>query len=764
MTAIQVFLFLMILFSGMESLSAQSCDWTIQGQVKDMDEDTPLAFAYVFVKETNTGGYTDEQGYYYLEGICDGHFHLVISHLGCTTQTHFLHIHGHVRQDFWMDHNHHLLQEVKIPGSAVKSSFGLMKNTLSNEILLENSGKNLGALLTEIPGVSSVQAGPGLAKPVIHGMFGNRVVIMNQGIPLEGQQWGVDHAPEVDPNNSDLISVIKGAATVRYGMQAMGGVVLTDEKMKNNDPHWHGSLKAGFQTNGNQPLVYSCLRKAFGKSNIIFRIGGQGGGDQKTPGYYLTNTGFRQGSAAATYVRWMGEDAYHKVHYSYFANETGVFRGSHIGNLTDLKEALSRSVPFFSGDDFSYSLAAPRQKVGHHLAKYTFSKKVWNDRLLSVTGGWQVNQRREFDVRRGGRSGIPSLDLLLFSQFYDISLTDEKHEFGIQYRQANNTNIPGTGINPLIPDYASYLLAGYYIRHFSILNLPLEWGSRVEMRKYKVRSTLIQDGEASLDFINIASNLGFKGNIAKKAEYYFDLSFTIRPPEVNELFSNGLHQGVSGIEEGSPELLPEKSLKIVHEWAIRPGKKHQINTSLFAAFVKDYIFLSPTDELRLTIRGAFPVFQYRGTDVLLAGCTVRSAWQPVHSLLWSNSLQYTYAGDLKSGSGLVYMPPFQWQSNLTFQASKTRWFHEMKWGGEVRYTARQTQVNPDLDFAPPPGAYWLTNLFLKMKWKQKSQNDIECVIRAENVFNVAYRNYMNRLRYFADEPGRNINITVYTSF
>jgi len=242
------------------------------------------------------------------------------------------------------------------------------------------------------------------------------------------------------------------------------------------------------------------------------------------------------------------------------------------------------------------------------------------------------------------------------------------------------------------------------------------------------------------------------------------VSDTVRTPEINELLSNGLHQGVAGIEEGYPKLQQEKAIKIVHSWTGQLAEKHTLQVSVFTSAILDYIYLLPTQEIRLTIRGAFPVFQYRSADVFMTGFTAMYEWKPSDMFSWSTDIQYSLATDMATGYGLIYIPPLTARSQATVILPKSRFYHEMKWGGEVQYAARQNRVDPDQDLAPPPAAYLLANLFARVKWKRPDQQDIEMVIGVDNIFNHTYRNYLNRLRYFADEPGRNIYCTLYMTF
>ncbi len=89
-------------------------------------------------------------------------------------------------------------------------------------------GESLGESLKDITGVTVLNTGSSISKPVIHGLYGNRIVILNNGVRQEGQQWGSEHAPEIDPLIGRKLEVVKGASTVRYGPDAIAGVILVD--------------------------------------------------------------------------------------------------------------------------------------------------------------------------------------------------------------------------------------------------------------------------------------------------------------------------------------------------------------------------------------------------------------------------------------------------------------------------------------------------------------------------------------------------------
>lgn len=756
---------------NLTGLAAQPCKLLLSGRVLDHHENEALEYATVYIQELNTGVVCDSSGYFKFENLCATSYHVVVSHLGCETKTLFIKVEKNLVLDIYMEHHDELLEELEISSKESKHHLGLTRATLSKDILLDLSGKNLSDILSTIPGVSVLRSGPNLSKPIIHGLYGNRITILNHGIPQEGQQWGNDHAPEIDPNTADKISVIKGSSTIKYGLQALGGVVVIEPNALVHDPHWHGDIKIFGQSNGRGFGTNLMLKNSNNLGNLKFTSGFNRSGDKNTPSYILNNTGELEGSASLLVTNDITSNNPRKFYYSFYKTNLGILRGSHIGNVTDLKEAIGRSVPFFTNDTFFYKINAPRQEVTHHLVKLTQSHHINESITFGADLAFQANLRKEFDVRRGKRSDKPSLNLALFSLFSDFYLQHHKEEtrqftLGLQYRLSDNTNIPGTGISPLIPDYINQHLALYFIRKWPILSLPIEMGFRAEHRRYQLYNLINQDGSSKVQqqFFNFATNIGTAFKVGKNFQCNLDISVSERPPEVNELYSQGLHQGVSGIEEGDVNLGAERCLKIVQEWSGQISKNHNVSFSGFYQYIQDFIYLAPTNEIRLTIRGAFPLFLYKGADVSIVGWSIKSNISTAASLDIANSINGLYARNLTTNTGLIRMPPWNASSIWTYTKGKTSLFHELKSGIEFHYTAEQKNVSPAEDFLDPPHAYFISHIFIRAKWKKKNQKDVELILRFENIFNTQYRDYLNRLRYFADELGRNIYITFQNTF
>ena len=242
-----------------------------------------------------------------------------------------------------------------------------------------------------------------------------------------------------------------------------------------------------------------------------------------------------------------------------------------------------------------------------------------------------------------------------------------------------------------------------------------------------------------------------------------------RNPGINEFYSNGLHQGVSGIEEGDPNLNTEKALKNTLEFKWLPNSNFTLNVLAYHQYFKDYIFLNPQDDFRLTIRGAFPVFKYDQTDANIYGIDVSTQLTVSHSIFGLLKFSYLKGNDARNNIPLVFIPPNSLFASLTYREHKTMTFiknlkmEDSETELSNRLVFRQNNLLEEQDFVQPPPAYSLLGLKLSTNLILPTYK-IRCFVKADNLLNISYRDYLNRQRYFADDIGLSITVGVNVKF
>lgn len=760
---------------------AQSCSFRLAGYVMDEQTGIPLSYSNLYLKEgeskseessnVKSGLASDSLGAFEFENLCAGSYQLEISRIGYEPKFLRVLIGEDTAVTVLLEAEPSTLGEVIVRGRQGDKTTEI-SSTIDQKEIAENSNKNLADILESLTGVSVLKTGTGVSKPIIHGLSGNRIAILNNGIEQSGQQWGNDHAPEIDPSFADQLSVVKGASALAYGGNALGAVVLVEPKKVMRDPGLKGSVNYTFQSNGLGNTLNGSLEK--NSPWAAWRISGSLKviGDSKTPDHFLTNTGRREGNLAFQLEKKFSERWFNEFYLSSFNTEIGVLRGSHIGNLTDLDAALNRDTPFFTEDDFSYNINAPKQRVGHHLLKWQ-SKYFLNDQqVFQFKYGGQLNNRKEFDVRRGNRTDIPTLSLQQFSHFVEGTY---KHDFakdyflktGLQYQFVDNSNNPETGILPLIPNYDSHTTSAFLILQQQKEKLFYEFGGRYDLTQLNIvaisRTTPRFIERFNHQFHNYALSSGLNYEITKDLKTNFNIGYNQRAPEVNELYSFGLHQGVSGIEEGNRDLNPEQSLKTIAsiDWNFK--KKLFFQGLIYYQNIQNYIYLQPQKEYRLTIRGAFPVFLYEQTDASIQGLDLLMSLEPTKNTKWILKYAHVDGRDLNNDLTLINIPADNLSSSFSYTLNDKGNWKESSFSINGRYTFQKQDIQEAQDFSAPPNDYFLLGMKLSTKL-QLRESTIRFSLIAENLLNTTYRDYLNRQRYYAAETGRNIVLNVGVEF
>lgn len=754
---------------------AQNCDLSIKGRVFDEASQLPLSFVNVFLQETSDGTMTDDDGHFLLDSLCEGHYHILVSHIGCENQKFHVNIFQDTIINIELSHTETSLGTVVVEGN--NNNFTDQPNLSVNRKTLEdNTNKNLSGLLENEAGIHLIKSGSGISKPVVHGLYGNRLTILNNGIVQSGQQWGNDHSPEIDPYSADKITVLKGANAIEYAGGNLGSVVLVEPKRIPHEPHLHGLVNYAYESNGHGHSLNTRLERH--SDLLAWRINGtfKRYGDRKTSEYFLKNTGLAEANLSLQLEKDWNDKFFLDFYGSTFNTRLAVLRGSHIGNLTDLKSALAQEVPFYTEPNFSYQIDAPKQHVSHHLAKVKAKYFINDNQVLEFVSAGQINDRKEFDIRRGNRSDIPALSLFQFTFNAEVKYShifDNNWELllGNQNIFTDNTNNPETDVLPLIPDYFSSRSGLFSTISKRKDNIRLKLGLRYDFEQQKVvtisKSIPREIIRYENNYHNITGLFTIKYSINKAQSIALNTGYAMRNPGVNELYSNGLHQGVSGIEEGDVNLKTEKALKNTLEYKWFPNTDFSLSALAYHQRFNDYIFLNPQDEIRLTIRGAFPVFRYEQTSANIYGLDVSTQFTINNSLLGILKYSYIKGDDTTNDTPLVFMPPNSLFGSLNYQVksaiklSDNMRMEELELELNNRWVFKQNNILAEQDFVQPPPGYNLlglkisTNLIVP-KYK------IRCFIKADNVLNTQYRDYLNRQRYFADDTG--VSITVGASF
>jgi len=766
---------------------------TISGKILCQE---PINFSGIHIHIGQKVISSDASGNYSAGNLPDGKTAINISHIGYQSIDTIIDLKNSLRIDFKLKLNTTKLHEVVVQQKSNSDNKSVAEQQIKSETIEKYSNQSLGDALKEIAGISSLKTGNTVVKPIINGLYGSRVPIINNNVKLEDQQWGTEHAPNFDVNAASKITVIKGASGLQYGGDAIGGLVIIEPVSVKKDTLF-GKTILNLDSNGKGGSVSSSIHKgndlgwswnALGTFKYM--------GDKNAPDYVLSNTGNREANFSGD-LKYAAQKYNATAFYSYYKSLIGILSASHTGNVNDLYQSINNKVPSVI-NDFSYSIKNPKQDVTHQIAKFNFNYYFNESELVSFQYAFQFNKRLEFDLRRGDFKNTAALDLDLKTNSLNIDYKKTGHDWnfksGINASSQNNYANPATGIRPLIPNYDKIDFGVYGISSYNFSDrFSVDGGlrydfSKIDATKYYQKSRWDERGynetfpefivgdygtqwltKPSFTFHNISASAGFH----KKMEYNWDIftnvSFASRNPNPSEFFSDGLHHSTGVIELGDLNLDKEQSTKLT----VTIQKKYNrfsFEINPYINQIQDYIFLKPVG-FETTIRGAFPVWEYKQTNARLLGIDVQANWDITNQWQYLFSLGYVNGKDTSKNEPLIDMPPLNWSNKIRFSKKE---LHELILELKSEIVLKQNQY-PDtnfytniikdnelksvlVDISTPPPAYHLLHFYSEIKFNTFKKATTTVAFSVQNIFNISYRDYLNRQRFFADEIGRSFQI------
>jgi iron complex outermembrane receptor protein len=772
---------------------------TITGTITNADK-TSLIGSHVHIGSKTVS--SDSNGDFLIRNLPSGKTKIYISFIGYQSIDTVIVLIKDVKLNFEMKQSQNLLQEVVVKGKTMTFNQSVLEQKIKQETIEKYSNQSLGDALKEVTGVTLLKTGSNVIKPIINGLHSSRVPIINNNVRLEDQQWGAEHAPNFDVNAAGKITIIKGAAGLQYSGDAIGGLVIIEPLSVKKDTLF-GKTLVSLASNGRGGTVSTSLHKG---NFCDWSWNAQGTfkylGDKEAPNYVLSNSGNREANFTGD-LKFTGKNYDIAAFYSFYNANIGILSAAHTGNITDLYNSITNQQPSVI-NKFTYNIKNPKQEVQHHIGKLSYNLFIDETASLAVQYAFQLNKRLEFDVRRSNFNNKAALDLQLLTHSVNVDYKKNYHDWkfksGISGLYQNNYANPRTGIRPLIPTYDKYD-AGFYgiVSHNFSETLTFDTGLRYDFStitatKYYLKSRwdernyspqfagFIVGEEANqwltnpqFTFHNLSASAGIHKEFQKQWDLYFNLSLASRNPNPSEFFSDGLHHSSGVIELGDLRLEKEKAYKV----ATTMQKKWRNFSMTFNPYlnrISNYMFLRPIG-FETTIRGAFPVWEYKQTNAILTGIDFDTQWNITSSWQHQFSLAFTNGKDVSNNEPLIDIPPLN--INNKIQYSKKEWhslllelkneivLHQSKFPNNNFFTdiVVNNAITPVLvDISTPPPAYSLLHFYAEMKYKPSKQVSTTIAFSVQNILNTEYRDYLNRQRFFAAEMGRNFQLQLKINY
>ena len=611
--------------------------------------------------------------------------------------------------------------------------------------LLHNSvGTNMVDAVSHLPGLSQITTGNGISKPVIRGLGYNRVVVVDQGIRQEGQQWGDEHGLEVDEEGVHSVEVLKGPASLMYGSDAIAGVMILHPENPLEEGTMQVKVGSQYQSNNN---LYD-YRVGFA-GNLNGWIWNGHFLDKKAQDYKNALDGKVPGS-------WFKERDYQGMFGLNRSWGHSWLRFSHVNFTPGITEGER-------DEEGNLEESPGYQKVLH---TKVVSDNAWyfGNGTIKAIVGYQQNYRREFEEEEDeGLTPIPSepeaaLAMRLHTINYDLKYLHTlphnwKLSTGIGGMYQKNVN---QGEEYLIPDYHLFDIGYFATAEWQINNWHLSGGARIDNRHLDTYS-LIEDSELRFDelcknFTGVTGSLGAVWNVTDKLNLRLNAARGFRAPTVSELSSNGVHEGSVQYELGNADLKPEKSTQI--DLGLDYTSHFvSLQTSLFFNYINDYVFLA-----RLPFEtDGYRTYQYRQGDAQLMGGEVSLDIHPIDPLHIENAFSYVRGIQLHQSSdsrNLPMMPAPRWTSDVRYEFPNFAKNHcrttFLAFGLEYNFKQKHFYAVDDTETLTH--SYPLFNLSAGMDLHVFGHNCIELTLSCQNLLDRVYQPHLSRLKYTDINP------------
>ena len=788
-------------FSGVFAFSASGqTAYSLSGTVRNQDQET-MTGAVVQLNKGEKNTISNEEGRFSFSGLATGQYHIRVSFVGYKTYTNTFSLNEHKEISIILSEQLQTLHEVCIIDHFAeqrKREVSLHLEIVSKQYLRQHLQGDLGQTLERLPGVSTIGIGSAQSKPVIRGLSFNRILVVENGIAHQGQQWGSDHGLEIDQYAAENIEVIKGPASLQYGAEAIGGVI----RISNTDIPEEKSVMGSIDLigNSNNNLIGSSASVMTRNNSFLFGMRGTliDYADYRIPtdsvdiySYRvalhknrLRNTAGREKNLHIT----SGIIRDHFISRMYISNlysKAGFFANAHGLEPrrvdTELHDASDRDIRH------------PFHEVNH---LKIISKNEWKPNyhwLVEADLGYQNNQREERSMYTN-HGHMPAIfpDTLNFDS--DLERTFDKEIYTGHLKtlyRINSHSSVSIGINPefqdnkiggtgfIIPEFTQFTTGSYlYVSHYATPIMLLHAGLRYDHGKISTKAYhdwffspqvsgadtqyvhLQRASSTERTFNNLSWSLGINYNpdrLALKA----NAGKSFRMPTAKELGANGVNYHRFSYEKGNAFLSPEISYQfdVGAEWH---ASRFAIGMNPFVNYFPNYIYLNPTHQYDRFYGGGNQVFEYTESEVIRWGGEVHTHYSLTRFIQLGFIGEYIYAEQLsgdKKGFALPFSPPPSGIFHVKYLPGTMRRFHNPYISADYRIVARQERIVPPEE---KTDGYALLNISIGSHIG-KGHDKIFFSLQIHNVLNTIYYKHTHYYRLI-NVPGAGrsflVNITV----
>ncbi len=708
---------------------------TIVGQVVDAETGEPIDNAYVIIESTQNFVRTNINGNFRLSDVPTGMHWINTYRVG----------YDGTSREVSIQSNNILRIELKMAKSNLSGDEVVVESQRdhvihSHDVAVEMGGEelqqNLGVTIAETiddeAGISQRTFGPAPARPVLRGLSGDRVMILEDGGNTgDLSATSADHAVAIDPLTTERIEVIRGPASLIYNSSALGGVVNvirnTIQKDQVSSIRGTSTLQAESVNSGYSGGV----NFAVPLGNYTARLEGsyRSAQDINTPEGTLQNTGIDTKNSAIGISRHFS-DGFAGLSANIYDSRYGIpggFIGAHPGGV-DI-EITRRQLETRGSIGLNSPLTSSLEWRGGY--SYYFHQEFEASGNVGIEFGvLSYNFRAMLNLKSKGIFQNGTIGVWTESRDYasgGFSFTPETAErsialFGYQEAEVGRWLFQAA-------------IRGDY-REISPEN------ERTSVRIGEIRQRIFQ---------NVSGSFATIYNISPRLKSRFMVMRSFRAPLLEELFNEGPHLAAYSFEIGNPDLTGETGVGI--EWNLSyHSDLFYLKGTLFHNNFSGYIF--PRNTGQTNYRTLLPIYQYVGLDARFYGAELESHLQVGQHWRGDLTMSFVRASLLQDESPLPRIPPLHGKLNLEYVIG------QLSAGATLRAAARQNRVD---QFEEPTDGYAIVDLHAEYLLPRFSMMH-SFSFSVNNVANTVYRKHLSRVKVVMPEPGRNFKFSYRVYF
>lgn len=762
---------------------------TLQGTVTDKVNGEPLIGVNIYLPELKKGAISDENGFYKINNLPFIKTTIQVTYLGHQPIVRTVELGATGQLDFMMDESNARINEVVVTALTGNSLIERTPSPISfvaKTDLLQKSSTNIIDAIAQQPGISQITTGSGISKPVIRGLGYNRVVVVNDGVRQEGQQWGDEHGIEIDGQAVNSVEILKGPASLIYGSDAMAGVIhflpspiLPEGKINVN-------AYSEYQTNNG--LWNFSVNTAGNQDGFIWNWRYS---DKRAHSYknkydgYVFNSGFEE--RALTGLLGINKSwGYSHLTLSYYNMTPGIVEGERDEETGKfLKPTVIngeyKEVAATDKESKSYNQFVPYQQIYHYKAVLNNNIMLGQGSLRTILG-YQQNRRQEFeDVFH---TNDYSLYFQLHTMNYDIrynlpEINGYKISAGTNGMYQTSLN---KGHETLLPEYNLFDIGVFGLASKNFGKLDISGGIRFDHRHQRVKEFLPhthdhdhghghthgegedhdhdhdhEHGEETFpafrkNFNGLSASIGLAYQISEDWHTKVNFSRGFRAPNISELSAHGSHGGAIRYEIGNRDLKAENSWQV--DFGI--GYSSPIisgELALFANRINNYIFARKLldENGHDLITDGYLTYQFVAGDARIIGGEISIDIHPIERLHFLNTFSYVNSVQLNQPDSTKYLPftpAPKWASELRFDIIRHgKTFNNMYISFGIEHNFKQNKIYSAYRTETETPAYTLLNAGFGTDFAIKGKTIASLFVTADNLTNKAYQNHLSRLKY-----------------